>query len=238
VPDPRQTLALSGPAPARALAQALPFSGGPDVPDLPPAPLLERYVTDNPWPLAGALAALAIIAAIVFLRRGERRPALIALVAGVVLAGGVALASALVTTSRERVAGATRGLVAAVSRRDIPKVREILDPDARVYYFRARGGAGLDHIEQQIRTDFGSGVDVPSVRLAALQAVTDTPTTARSQVHVIADLRAGAEFGLESRPVRSVWRIYWRKAPDGAWRAEELELLWIGLPGIDNPSGR
>ncbi|MEQ8769058.1 MAG: hypothetical protein RIB60_00960 [Phycisphaerales bacterium] len=215
-------LALAAAAPT-ALAQGL-SDLGPDLPPLPEPPFHEHYLFENPWPAAAALVLIALTAAFALNRAGRGKPALITLLAGVVLTGCVIASGMLIRTDRERVADACRTLVAATSDADGAALRRMLHENVRATSsFASPTGREqvVSIVERQLPTAGIRNARVPEVN-AALSGI-DMATT---QVRVVAD----TEYGSPG----SWWRVDWIRDPNApadhpteGWRATHIELLWI-----------
>lgn len=197
---------------------------------LPPPPLLERFLFEQPLLPIAVLALLAIIAVVAFAGRNQRRRGL--LVAGVLVAvaGGVYLASVLVTTDRETLLGRTEVAIGATAQVEIDAMREILTEDA---YLRTAGAIARVQPSVEGRTEI---IDLAARRLQSRyrvsqweildrQATIDGPNLGRTLV------RVGVDVDGFSRTHYSWWRLHWERGPDGVWRCFELEPLWIQFVG-------
>src|SRR5690606_7680261 len=101
-----QTAALAGTLPLLAQARA------PAVTPLPDPPPLEWLLLEQPWPLAVALALAGVIGFTLLSRRGRPAAAMAAALACFAAAAGLWGLATSVATERERMAEATRQLVA------------------------------------------------------------------------------------------------------------------------------
>ncbi|MDX2130809.1 MAG: nuclear transport factor 2 family protein [Planctomycetota bacterium] len=202
-----------------------------DPPALPRGPLLERALLENPWPLLLLLLAGAFASWYILNQRGQLRRANIVALALAVLGAGVFVLARAVETPREAVASRTRALVDAVARADIPAAREILTPDAVMYWWVNPDGLPFDLILDRIESDFSTGgrYRVAEHTVLAVQASLESPAAARVQVKVRVTA-ADSQF-----PVISWWRLDYVR--DGnAWRVDALQP--IAITGIPNASGR
>lgn len=197
---------------------------------LPPPPLLERFLFEQPLLPIAVLVLLAIIAVVAFASRNQRRRGL--LVAGVLVAvaAGVYLASMLVTTERETLLGRTEVAIGATAQVEVDAMSEILTEDA---YLRTTGAIARVQPPVEGRTEI---IDLAARRLQSRyrvsqweildrQATIDGPNLGRTLV------RVGVDVDGFSRTHYSWWRLHWERGPDGVWRCFELEPLWIQLVG-------
>lgn len=197
---------------------------------LPPAPLLERFLFEQPLLPIAVLVLLALIAAIAFAGRSQRRRGLI--VAGVLiaLAAGVYLVSMLVTTDRETLLARTEVAIGSVALLDGGTMREVLTEDV---YLRTAGAIArlqpsvegrseiIDLAERRLRGSY----HVTDWKILDRQATIDGPNLGRTLV------RVGVDADGISRTHYSWWRLHWERGPDGVWRCFELEPLWIQFAG-------
>jgi hypothetical protein len=205
-------------------------------PPLPPGPLWERLILENPWPTAGVLAVLAV-AALVLLSRveGGRRvvgvPVPTAVAALLVLAGCIVLAVGMaVTTDREELRAGTQRLVDATAARDLETLDRLLASEARLHLpLRSQGLPGPVVPREQIMTlveeVLGRRYPLKEHRTMEVQAALDGPRIARTQVRV----RVVPEAW--QIPHTSWWRVDWRREEHGGWRV-------IGIEPLDIPGAR
>jgi hypothetical protein len=197
---------------------------------LPAAPLLERFLFEQPWLPMAILGVLAVVAVIAFAGRNQRRRGLIVAGTLVAAAAGVYLVSTLVTTERERLLERTRVAIGAVAAVDVAMLREVLSDNV---FLRSDGDIarvqpsidGRDAIIDQVERQLGNRFRITSWDVHDRQATLDGPNTARTLVRVGVD---GDNF---SRTHYSWWRLHWERGPDGVWRCFELEPLWIQFLG-------
>lgn len=197
---------------------------------LPPAPLLEQFLFEQPLLPIAVLVLLALIAAIAFAGRNQRRRGLI--VAGVLiaLAAGVYLVSMLVTTERETLLARTEVAIGSVAQLDDGTMREVLTEDV---YLRTAGAIArlqpsvegrseiIDLAERRLKGSY----HVTDWKILDRQATIDGPNLGRTLV------RVGVDADGISRTHYSWWRLHWERGPDGVWRCFELEPLWIQFAG-------
>lgn len=209
-------------------AGQVPTSRG-SIPALPKPPFLERYFLEAPLIPVGLLLLAALAVFILMNQQGRaRRGALIA--AGLaVLAAAVGLTARSVTTTREALRARTFELIAAVVRVDIPKLEQILDPDAVAYFSEAPGDPGRPggssgvRILTWITPALSSQYRVREWAVLDQQASIDGPGIARTQFRV----RVTAEdYGM---PYLGWVRFNWRKDASGAWRVRSVEEIARGI---------
>lgn len=203
----------------------------PDPPPLPTAPLLEFLTLESPWSLVLAALIAAIVAWRVLSARHPRRARTAC--AGFVLFGvGVVILSRVVETPRERLARATRTLVAAVAEADLEGVRSAMTPDAALYWWLNPDGLPLDGVLARVERDFSErgAYRVKEHAILELQSFIEGEGRGRVQVKVRVTSQA------EGVPLISWWRLDYVRGDDGRWRVRGLQPLVI--PTISNPSGR
>lgn len=193
-----------------------------DVPPLPTAPLWERLLFEQPWPVMVLLLCLGLIGAWLTLGRSKRLSVGLAVggVLGSVILWGV---SDRVETVREVVEQQSRALVtAAVNGHEVP-LSELLLPGVVLV-----APAPVGRIESA-QTLIQSSVRRAAPALVSggvleSRSVQDNRTTARAQVRVRVEPAGG---GFVSN---SWWLIIWRldeSGPEPRWRASSIESLWI-----------
>lgn len=197
---------------------------------LPPAPLLERFLFEQPLLPIAVLVLLALIAAIAFAGRNQRRRGLIVAGVLVAVAAGVYLASMLVTTERETLLERTEVAIGSVALLDVGTMREVLTEDL---YLRTAGAIArlqpsvegrteiIDLAERRLKGSY----HVTDWKILDRQATIDGPNLGRTLV------RVGVDADGISRTHYSWWRLHWERGPDGVWRCFELEPLWIQFAG-------
>jgi len=198
----------------------------PPIDGLPPAPLLERFLFEQPLLPLAVLGLLAVIAGIAFASRNQRRRGV--LVAGVLvaLAGGVYLMSTLVTTEREELLARTEVLIGATARVDSTVLRDILTENASL---RTTGDIervlasieGRAEILSRAHQNLQGRYQVTQWAIVDRQATIDGPNVGRTLV------RVGVDVEGFSRTHYSWWRLHWERGPDGQWRCFEIEPRWI-----------
>ncbi|MCL4221464.1 MAG: hypothetical protein KJZ65_08835 [Phycisphaerales bacterium] len=203
------------------------FDAAAKVPPLPSTPFFERFLLENPWPAIILLSLLGTALLLLFNARASLKPGLIAGGLLLALAGGFYLTSTMVTTPREQIKQATRELVGAAARVNLPELDRLLSDELTVRVTRLSRSAGKRETMQAVETILGSQHRVREHSILETQATLDGPRLGRTQVRV----RVTSDYG----PLLSWWRVDWELTPDGQWRARRIEALWI--PGVPNPGG-
>lgn len=198
----------------------------PTIDRLPAAPLLERFLFEQPLLPVAVLVLLAVIAVIAFAGRNQRRRGM--MVAGVLVAGAgvIYLVSTLVTTEREELLQRTEVLIGATARVDSSVLADMLTADAAM---RTSGGLsrwvpsieGRAEIIDGASRNLQGSYRVREWEILDRQAAIDGPNVGRSLI------RVGVEVDGFSRTHYSWWRLHWERGPDGQWRCFEIEPRWI-----------
>lgn len=207
---------------------------------LPKGPLLERLLFDQPWGTVALLAVLGLVAFLALRQQGKaRQGTAVAAVAGA-LALGVAIASTLVTTARERVRELTRELVHATASVDSPTLVRMLAPDARVsdprhvLPFPFPSVVGRDALLEHIAQRLGARGEwkLKDWSIARVEATLDGPQIARTHARIRVTPEVSAALGF-SMSTTSWWRIDWRRSTPNAsdWQAFAIEPLVWERPG-------
>lgn len=203
-----------------ATAAGVPAAIGGNVPPLPDPPAFDRYVLESPWLLAGGLAAVALVVLYAMRSQGKTRTGLVAAGVGLLLAGAIVAAGALIETPREIMTRQTRDLVRATATVDVPALEGLLAPDARLYWLERRSSVDRAQLLERVRSDLGRSYTVRDWAILKLDAALDGPAVGRTQAQVRVD---PAEGGVHF----SWWRIDWRREPDGSWRVIGIEPLFV-----------
>jgi hypothetical protein len=220
-------------ASAPALAQVGNLIDVPDPPPLASPGLFDRFVLEQPLPLAaGCIIASLIVGAVARTRstQGQRKAFAGASLVLFLAAVGVYVAGRAIATPRERMIAATRTLVDSVAKADVSSVRAGLTPDCTLTYFQAPLGlpaqAILDRVASQFATTGVYALEDYAIR--SIQAAPNRPGFGQVQVKVWAKAKAGF-------PVNSWWRLDYVEQ-DGTWRASAI--MAVSISGIGNASGR
>jgi hypothetical protein len=189
------------------------------MPDPPSVGLIERYVLENPWPLALLLVVAAILIGWTALVQGhlKRLPASVILMG---LALAIVALGYFIQTSGERARLVTRQFVEAVAAEDVSGATLLLAPDA-TFAFDSPLNPGYDmrFIKTQLqraRDDF----EIESNRITRLEGYVVNED--RGLVHLTCWTEAG--YG----PTRSQWVIEVSRQADGSWLISRLTCLRIG----------
>lgn len=197
--------------------------------ELPPAPAVERWVLEQPWPLAVALGALGVGIFMAMNRRGETRRGLA--FGGAFAALGVAavMLGTLFETTREHVAQLTDRLIDSVFAQDaewaghhladglvVASAGEIYDGFGKPELLATIRGFAAFRTEQWSRKLRGAALDGEGV--------------ARTR----ATIKVKARF-TGSIELPSTWEFTWRRTGDERWVLVRLECLSIwGQPPTYN----
>lgn len=206
------------------------FLQAPAIEPLPPAPLVERFLFEQPLLPVIVLALLALVALVAFVGRGQRKRGL--LVAGVLLAvsGGVFVTATLVTTTRETLLERTRALIGATAEADTGALRGLLSDDASL---NTSGDIrrvlppieNVPELLDQVGRYLGREYTLSGWEILDQQATVDGPNVARTLV------RVGVDADAFSRTHYSWWRLHWTLDANGGWRCFEIEPRWIQFVG-------
>ena len=163
-------------------------------------------------------------------RRDDRRARRIAPIM-LLFAAALWLMSWLVTTPTETVTDQTRQLVhLAVSPYDATKVAALIDAEAGVL---AADGGLVEVSREPIVEALGRAVETYHVDrhwVTVREAKVDGP---RATTEFVVRTWLGGEYG--GRPVRTEWRLVWKRTPADQWRIHSVQ--WLELNGQDPPRG-
>ncbi len=211
------------------LAQNLPNFGGANVVRIPPAPLLERYLYEQPWSLMAVCIIAAVAAAYVFTQKRRARFAITAILVGLCLAGLNWLSATFVTTVRERCRELTKRVVAYTLAGDSASLSPLLRSDVIVRPFALSRERLLDAVSTRMRSTYA----VNDSSILSLAATIDSPGAVRTQIH----LRVTPQESLYAVPTGSWWILTWQRHEPGgpnAWLLTQIECQQID--GVGNPS--
>lgn len=185
------------------------------VPTLPSPPLFEHLLFEAPLGPVAVLAALGVIALVMFNRRAELKRGVATACVLFAAAVGVWITAATVTTDRERITTRSRELVEAVGRVDVDAVGDYLADEVRLVGWQDT--ESRERILRMVEDEVRGRVGVTSARVVRSQAVIDGPNVGRTyvRVHVEADQLA---------PPYTWWRLDWA-CENGEWRVVRIEWL-------------
>jgi hypothetical protein len=208
------------------------------VPMLPSPPLLAHYLLENPWPVLAGLITAGIIAAVVLNRRGRLRAGLRILAMAAVLALGVWILAASVTTEREVLRARTRELVETTVAVRTAELADMLTDRISVSSpVGAPSPQGKDAVLQAVEQTLTSAISIKEHTVGPVSAVVDGPNVARTQVRVWVRLKGDAAF--YDAPLGAWFRIGWTRTrgsgnePDGPWRVTSIDVLQVDGLGIN-----
>lgn len=216
------------PAPIVLIAQISPFGPQPNIPPLPPPPLLTSLLLEHPAPLVGALGIAAVVAFAILNARGRARQAGIAGLALLLAAAGLYTLATLIQTDREKISEETKALIGAAAHADSRALDAQMAPTCRLYtslpipeFTVPSDGLGKAAILDGVVKAMGQQHHVDEAAVLELQAAIDGPTSGRTQVRV--------RTTIDKVPVFSWWRITWQRGSDGDWKAAAIEPLHLGF---------
>jgi len=158
-------------------------------------------------------------------RHGRRRLGYLLLGTCLTLAAANYLLAALVTTTRERIASLTRETIRHVIAGDPASLGPLLRSDVVVYPF----GITHDRLLDLVATSMRGIYAVKDVSILELVAVEDSPSAARSQVH----LRVTPSQQIYAFPTASWWMLTWQRDREtGSWLISRIECQEI--EGVGN----
>ncbi len=197
---------------------------------LPSAPVWERFLLEQPWPLIALFAFAGVVGWTMLARlTPARRFALTAL--GPLLALAVWTLAFFVHTDREQMRDASLALIGAAARVDTSTVGTILSDDFAFYPPGGGPGIGKDRTLALVRSELGGAWKISEWTALEVQASVDPRTSTdaergQTQVHV----RATAEGFLTF----SWWKFDWERTPAGQWKLVSAESAdpkadsWLG----------
>ncbi|MCZ6836741.1 MAG: hypothetical protein O7G85_13270 [Planctomycetota bacterium] len=189
------------------------------MPDPPSVGLINRYVFENPWPLA----LILLIAGAVIMWSALVKGHLKHLPGGVIL-GGLAIAIALlgvfIQTSGEHARLITRQFVKHVAAQDISSATLLLAPNASMAFDSPLNpGHDLSYIKAQLKR-VEAALEINSNRITHLSGYVESQD--RGVTHLTCWTDAG--YG----PTRSQWVIEVSRQVDGSWQISRLTCIKIG----------
>jgi len=204
------------------------------LPDAPP-PLNEPLglgvlLFEQPWIFMVLALAAGLVASWWFKRRGSAGKGLAILAGSAAFAGLLFLAAKLVVTDRERVAVGMRELLRTTATVDTDGLTKLLDPQARLYYFKSPAGLDRDGIIGAVKSDLGQMYRIKDWGIQELQIAPLSEGTMTTQMRVRVTPEAW------NFPHVSWWSVEWRKT-GGEWRVINIRPLAIQF-FQGNPGGR
>lgn len=196
---------------------------------VPPPPLWQNLLMENPWPAAVVLLGVGVLLRTLAKRTIREKPRRkwlnrSALLASLLAAGVVSLAYA-VETSRERVQRRTLELVNATAPLDIAAVDALL---AEGVVVAGPDGEALiegQRVRRRLETVSGSyGIESHRIR--------DRKAWARDG-RGMSSVNLYTEVG--STPALTRWWLRWERGGDGRWRVAEVR--WLSYQGQSPPLG-
>lgn len=204
------------------------------LPDAPPPlhePLgLSVLLFEQPWIFMALILAAGLTASWWFKRAGNAPRGLLILAASAALAGALFMVATRVVTDRERVALRMRELLRTTATVDAKGLTKLLDPQAKLYYFRSPAGLDRDGIIGAVKSDLGQTYRIKDWGIQELQIAPLSEGVMATQMRVRVTPEAW------NFPHVSWWSVEWKKT-DGEWRVINIRPLAIQFYQ-GNPSGR
>lgn len=206
----------------------------PSVPSLPAPGPIDRWLLEQPLPLAVGLVLLGLAGLLIARGAGRGRLGVALAVAGVALGAAAVLVGRGVVTEGERLTRATHELIDAAARADTAALEGMLTEDVGLRTAGDIAGAvpttaSRRRVLDRVEAYLGSRYRLGEWSARSLSASVDGANVARTQALVSVRLEEGGFAN------QSWWRIHWTRRGDGPWRAFELEPLWIQLVGSAGP---
>lgn len=222
------------PASVRCLHLRSPMQNALQMPDAPPPlnePLgLSILLFEQPWIFTIGAFVAGLVASWWF-RRGGKPGKGLGFLAGFLALGALFLFVArLVVTDRERIASRMRELLQATATVDSASLNRLLDPGARLYYFRSPAGLDREGILGAVESDLGRTYRVKDWGIQELQIAPRSGDTIQTQMRVRVTPEAW------NFPHVSWWSVEWKHS-GGEWRAANIRPLAIQFYQ-GSPSGR
>jgi len=201
----------------------------------PPPPLAEPLglsvlLFEQPWIFMVVALAAGLIASWWFKQRGNAGKGLAILAASAAFAGLLFLVAKLVVTDRERVALGMRELLRTTAKVDATGLAALLDPQAKLYYFKSPAGLDREGIIGAVRSDLGQTYRIKDWGIQELQIAPLSEGTMATRMRVRVTPEAW------NFPHVSWWSVEWKKRGD-KWRVINIRPLAIQFYQ-GNPSGR
>lgn len=199
---------------------------------LQPAPPLERWVLEQPWPLVGLCLVGAMLCLVVLRPRIKGSIPLVGAGLLGLIAAGLGIAGTLLATDRERLRARSVELIDAVARVDAGSMSAIFAPGVRLQtglsIQQVPRVVGRDALVDAVERTLGGPFAVKEHAVLEVQAQLDGRDVARTQVRV----RATPSSAMYQVPAFSWWRLDWRRS-DQTWELTSIEPLAIWFAGHD-----
>lgn len=187
--------------------------------ELPPPPAFDRWVLEQPLPLAAVCFFVAVAVVIALRRRGELKRGLIG---GAILAftgAGVLAAGMLVETPRERLSFLTAEFIRRVFAADAEWAEKTLsDPLMIASAGQVFDSMGKEQLLATIRNFEAFGTREWTQK--SWGSAIDGEYSGRTQ----ATIRVSARY-LGNQTLPSTWEFTWRLGRDGEWVITRIECL-------------
>lgn len=171
---------------------------------------MQTYFTENPWPIGLVSGVLLLIFIVLFLRSGEVRTLVAALVAFALLSG-VLLLDYLITTPAEHGETVVRSMVRSAEAGEPDELIEQLSKNASLHMGDVRKpGRSFADLERSLRTLERANriTDNWVTRLEGMTVAAD-----RAEVSLACITTTSSSYG----SVPTTWVFELRRQPDGRW---------------------
>ncbi|HYD00151.1 MAG TPA: hypothetical protein VEB22_02910 [Phycisphaerales bacterium] len=190
---------------------------------LPSAPLLERYLLQDPLPTTIFLVIAAVIGWWWLQRLGKARPAAIVAAACVLAAGGVLLLAKAVVTEREALVARCTELVNDVIAARAGDVSPVLRSDVTANVRPLRTEFRRDDILKMVADDEARRRGMTAANLKWVTATLDGPNVGRTQC------RVQVQYS-EDMWLPTTWMLHWtRDNSQSPWVVRLIDAQQIGF---------
>lgn len=204
------------------------------LPDAPPPlsePLgLSVLLFEQPWIFIALVLVSGLIASWWFKRSGNAPRGLLFLAGSAALACVLFMVATMVLTDRERIALGMRELLRTTAAVDTKSLTKLLDPQAKMHYFKSPAGLDRDGIIGAVKSDLGQMYRIKDWGIQELQIAPVNQDTMATQMRVRVTPEAW------NFPHVSWWSVEWKKTGE-EWRVINIRPLAIQFYQ-GNPSGR
>lgn len=196
---------------------------------LPAAPMLERWVLEEPIPALIILVLAGVIAFVLLNRAGRGRDAMLAAAGGIFLGAGVWALALLVQTDREGLRAEAARAVSLLMASDVQGVEGMLADGVSVRLV----GRDTQETKASILEHIRRGTVLRYVRptgwsISGDRAVIEGESRGKTQMRVVVETEIAGRVG-------SWWLIHWQRDASGRWRIREVEAQHIDFVPYGTP---